>query len=199
MTTTIAQPKALTFLEFLEKEQTSAVKHEYHKGKTIEMPGGSQRHSEITLRIGTFLTLCTMRKTEEYHTYSSDIAIYMPPIDRSVYADGSVVEGKPLSIDGKKLTIVNPKLIIEVASPSTMDYDRNDKFKNYRLLPAFREYLLVSQNEPTIEKYYLKDIKKGIWLYQQFSGLDASVRLQSIGCTLRLKDIYSNLSPIEEE
>lgn len=47
MTTTIAQPKALTFLEFLEKEQTSAVKHEYHKGKTIEMPGGSQRHSEI--------------------------------------------------------------------------------------------------------------------------------------------------------
>lgn len=199
MTTTIAQSKSLTFLEFLEKEQTSAVKHEYHKGKTIEMPGGSQRHSEITLRIGTFLTLCTMRKTEEYHSYSGDIAIYMPPIDKSVYSDGNVVEGKPLSIDGKKLTILNPKLIIEVASPTTMDYDRNDKFKNYRLLPAFREYLLVSQNEPTIEKYYLKDTKKNIWEYQQISGLDKTIRLQSIGCTLRLKDIYSNLSPIEEE
>ena len=199
MTTTIAQPKALTFAEFLEKEQFSAVKHEYQKGKTREMAGGSQRHSEITLRIGTFLTLCTMRKTEEYHTYSSDIAIYMPPIDKSVYADASVVEGRPLSIDGTKLSIVNPKLIIEVASPSTMSYDRKDKFDNYRLLPAFREYLLVSQNEPVIDHYYLKDTKKGIWLYQQIKGLDATIRLQSIGCTLRLKDIYNNLSPIEDE
>ena len=198
MTTTIAQPKSLTFAEFLEKEQYSMVKHEFHKGKTTEMPGGSQRHSEITARIGTFLTLCTMRKTAEYHTYSSDIAIYMPPIDKSVYSDGSVVEGKPLSIDGKKLTIVNPKLIIEVASPSTMAYDRNDKFKNYQLLPAFQEYLLVSQNEPTIERFYLKDPKKGIWLYQQITGLESSIRLQSIGCTIRLKDIYSNLSPIED-
>jgi Uma2 family endonuclease len=198
MTTAIAQPKSLTFAEFLEKEQHSMVKHEFNKGKTTEMPGGSQRHSEITARMGTFLTFCTMRKSEEYHTFSGDIAIYMPPIDRSVYADVSVIEGKPLSIDGTKLTIVNPKLIVEVASPSTMDYDRNEKFKNYRLLPAFQEYLLVSQNEPTIEKYYLKDPKKGIWLYQQVSGLDASIRLQSIGCTIRLKDIYSNLSPIED-
>ena len=62
MTTTIAQPKALTFAEFLEKEQYSEVKHEYHKGKTTEMAGGSQRHSEITLRIGTFLTIFVMRK-----------------------------------------------------------------------------------------------------------------------------------------
>ena len=198
MTTTIAQPKALTFAEFIEKEQYSEVKHEYHKGKTTEMAGGSQRHSEITLRVGTFLTIFAMRKTAEYHTYSSDIAIYMPPIDRSVYADGCVVEGKPLSLDGTKLSIVNPKLIVEVASPSTMSYDRNDKFKNYRLLPAFREYLLVSQNEPTIDHYYLKDPKKGVWLYQQISGLDASIRLQSIGCTLRLKDIYNNLSPVED-
>ena len=198
MTSTIVQPKSLTFAEFIELEQSSEVKHEYHNGKTIEMAGGSQRHSEISLRIGTFLTMCVLRKNTEFHTFSSDMAIYMPPIDRSVYADGCVVEGKPINIDGTKLSIVNPKLIVEVASPSTMAYDRNDKFQNYRLLPAFREYILVSQNEPMIDHYYLKDTKKGIWLYQQVSGLDASIRLQSIGCTLRLKDIYKNLSPIED-
>lgn len=198
MSATLAQTKALTLAEFLENEQHSEVKHEFHKGKIKEMPGGSQRHSEITLRIGTFITLCIMRKTEEYHAYSSDMAIYMPPIDRSVYADVSVVEGKPLAIDGTKLTIVNPKLIIEVASPSTMAYDRGDKFTNYRLLPAFSEYILVSQNEPIVDCYYLKDAKKGIWLYQQIKGLEASVRFHSIGCTVRLKDIYNNLSPIED-
>lgn len=56
----------------------------------------------------------------------------------------------------------------------------------------------MSQNEPTIERFYLKDPKKGIWLYQQITGLESSIRLQSIGCTIRLKDIYSNLSPIED-
>ena len=198
MTTTIAQPKALTFADFLEKEQYSAVKHEFHKGKTTEMAGGSLRHGEISFRMGTFLTLYAMRKTEEYHTYSGDVAIYMPPIDKSVYPDGSVVEGKPISIDGLQLSIVNPKLIVEVLSPSTMAYDKNDKFENYRLLPSFREYLLVSQNEPMIEQYYLKDPKKGIWSYQQIKGIDASIRLYSLGSTLRLKDIYSNLSPIKK-
>jgi Uma2 family endonuclease len=198
MTTAIAQPKALTFTEFLENEQRSEVKHEFHKGKTKEMAGGSQRHSEIALNIGAFIKICIMRKTEEFHAYGSDMAIYMPPIDKSVYSDVCVVEGKPIGIDGTKLTIVNPKLIIEVASPSTMAYDRGDKFKNYRLLPAFREYILVSQNEPTIDCYYLKDAKKGIWLYQQINGLEESVRFQSIGCTVRLKDIYNNLSPIED-
>jgi Uma2 family endonuclease len=198
MTTAIAQPKALTFTEFLEYEQSSEVKHEFHKGKFNALVGGSQRHSEIALNIGAFIKICIMRKTEEFHAYGSDMAIYMPPIDRSVYSDVCVVEGKPIGTDGTKLTIVNPKLIIEVASPSTMAYDRGDKFKNYRLLPAFREYILVSQNEPTIDCYYLKDAKKGIWLYQQINGLEASVRFQSIGCTVRLKDIYNNLSPSED-
>ena len=198
MTTTIAQPKILTFAEFLEKEQYSEVKHEFHKGKITEMPGGSRRHSEITLNIGAFIKYGVLRKTEEFYVYSSDITIYIPPIDRSVYADVSVVAGKPIGLDGTKLTIVNPKLIVEVASPSTMAYDRNDKFKNYRLLPAFREYLLVSQNEPMIDHYYLKDPKKQLWVYQQISGMDATIRLHSLGCTLRLKDIYSNLSPIED-
>ena len=198
MTTAIAQPKVLTFAEFLEKEQYSEVKHEYHKGKTTEMPGGTERHSEITVNVLAFLKYSLMRKTEEFHIHSGDMAIYMPPIDKSVYPDASVVEGKSIGFDGEKRTIVNPKLIVEVLSPSTMNYDRNDKFKNYRLLPAFREYLLISQNEPTIDHYYLKDPKKGTWLYKQISGMDASIRLQSIGCTLRLKDIYSNLPPVED-
>ena len=198
MTTAIAQPKVLTFAEFLEKEQYSEVKHEYYKGETIEMPLISHRHSEISVNIAAFVTYGILRKTREFHSYGGDLVIYIPPIDKSVYADLSVVEGKPLCFQGSKSSLINPKLIVEVLSPSTMDYDRNDKFKNYRLLPAFREYLLVSQNEPTIDHYYLKDPKKGVWLYQQISGLDASIRLQSIGCTLRLKDIYSNLPPVED-
>jgi Uma2 family endonuclease len=137
MTATLAQPKILTFLEFLELEQKSEVKHEFHKGKLKEMVGGTQRHSLLASRVTTFLTVCTMRKNREYNVFTSDIAIYMESIDRSVYADVSVVEGLPWGIDGTIQNITNPKLIVEVLSPSTQAYDKGDKFdRNYRLYVA---------------------------------------------------------------
>jgi Uma2 family endonuclease len=196
MTATLAQPKVLTFLEFLELEQKSEVKHEFYKGKLKEMAGGTQRHSELASRVNAFLTVCTMRKNREYHVYTSDIAIYMEPIDKSVYADVSVVEGMPWGINGTTLNIVNPKLIVEVLSPSTQAYDKGDKFDNYRLLPSLREYILVYPDEPKIDCYYLKDPLKNVWLFHQIVGLDASIKFQSIGCTAQLKNMYANLPPI---
>jgi Uma2 family endonuclease len=196
MTATLAQPKTLTFAEFLQMESKSEVRHEFYKGKTTEMPGGTQRHSAIASRVKAFLTIGTMRKNKEYHVFSSDIAIYLPPIDKSVYADVSVVEGLPWGQNGSVLSIINPKLIVEVLSPSTQDYDKGDKFENYRLLPSFREYILVHPKEPKIDCYYKKDPSKNVWLYHQISGLDAVIKFQSIGCTVRLKDLYDNSPPI---
>jgi Uma2 family endonuclease len=196
MTATLAQPKVLTFLEFLELEQKSEVKHEFHKGKLKEMAGGTQRHSLLASNLGTFLTLFKCRKHKEVHVFGSDLTIYIEPIDKSVYADLSVVEGVPLGIYGSNQTIVNPKLIIEVLSPSTQTYDKGDKFDNYRLLPSLREYILVYPDEPKIDCYYLKDPLKNVWLFHQIVGLDASIKFQSIGCTVQLKNMYANLPPV---
>ncbi len=196
MTATLAQPKTLTFTEFLEMESKSEVRHEFHNGKTTEMPGGTQRHSALTLNVSTFLKIGTMRKNKQYYVFSGDIAIYMPPIDKSVYADASVVEGLPWGKNGSVLSVINPKLIVEVLSKSTEAYDKGKKFDNYRLLPSFREYILVHQDEPIIDCYYRKDPSKDVWLYHQISGLDAVIKFQSIGCTVRLKDLYDNLPPI---
>jgi Uma2 family endonuclease len=197
MTATLAQPKTLTFKEFLEMEAQSAVKHEFHKGKIKEMPGGTQRHSVLAQNVGFYLKLCTKRKSQVFHVFQSDMAIYMEPIDKSVYADVSVVEGLPWGYDGEKTSILNPKLIVEVLSPSTQDYDKGDKFDNYRLLPDFREYILVHTSEPKVDCYYLKDPTKNVWLYHQIKGLDAVLKFQSIGCSVKLKDLYADLPPNE--
>ncbi len=49
--------------------------------------------------------------------------------------------------------VLNPILIVEVLSPSTADYDRQNKFRIYRSIPSFSEYLLVEQDEPFVERY----------------------------------------------
>lgn len=196
MTATLAQPKVLTFLEFLEIEAKSEVKHEFHKGKLKEMAGGTHRHSGLISTLSTFLVMFGRKKNDEIHVFGGDLTIYIEPIDKSVYADLSVVVGKPLGIYGSVQTITNPRLIVEVLSPSTQAYDKGDKFDNYRLLPSLREYILVYPDEPKIDCYYLKDPLKNVWLFHQIVGLEASIKFQSIGCTVQLKNMYANLPPV---
>jgi len=43
--------------------------------------------------------------------------------------------------------LTNPTFIAEVLSPSTEAYDLGDKFRRYRTLATFREYLTLSQLE----------------------------------------------------
>jgi len=50
--------------------------------------------------------------------------------------------------------------------------------------------VLVSQNQPTIEVF----TRQGeFWTLHQASGLDAAIHLESIGCTLALRDVYAKV------
>src|SRR4029078_11043949 len=80
--------------------------------------------------------------------------------------------------DGREDTLLNPRLIIEVLSPSTELHDRGWNFKNYQLVSSFEEYVLVSQDEPRIERF-LRQGEVG-WLMTQVTGLDRVVRFESI-------------------
>lgn len=114
-------------------------------------------------------------------------------MDKSLYADVSAVEGKPILFAHYKTLITNPLLIVEVLSSSTQDYDRQEKFAFYQKIASFKEYVLVHQNEPKVEIYYCKNGKRNVWNYTFHTGLLENIKLQSVGCTLRLRDIYRNI------
>lgn len=85
--------------------------------------------------------------------FSSDVCLRVPATGLAAYPDLSVVYGK-LEIDPEhRNTITNPVVLVEVLSNSTEDYDRQDKFMHYRRLPSLKDYLLVDQREPRIERY----------------------------------------------
>ena len=60
-------------------------------------------------------------------------------------------------------TISNPVAIIEVLSPSTEKYNRGTKFRNYQLIPSFKEYILVDQNEAVCERFIRQADGPGRW------------------------------------
>jgi Uma2 family endonuclease len=183
----------LTLAEYVEREASSTVKHEFHNGHIVEMAGGTPPHAQIALNFGTFLNICLFKKNDPCIAYGSDAHIYITELDKSLYADVSAVEGNPILFAHYKTLITNPLLIVEVLSEGTQDYDRHQKFEFYQKIPSFKEYVLVHQKEPKVEIYYCKNGKRNVWNYTFHTGLAENIKLQSVGCTLRLKDIYRNI------
>jgi Uma2 family endonuclease len=95
--------------------------------------------------------------------------------------------------------IINPKVIIEVASPSTGAFDRGDKFRRYRTFnPSLTDYLIVAQNRPFIEHFALRE--DGQWVIAaSVIELSDSIHIASIDCTLRLAEVYDRVEFPEEE
>lgn len=52
--------------------------------------------------------------------------------------------------DDKSIRI-NPKVIIEVLSPATEDYDRSEKLSRYQKLKSLSDYVLISQTRSCVE------------------------------------------------
>ena len=86
---------------------------------------------------------------------------------------------------------VPPDWVCEVLSPSTEAYDRGRKFEFYRKLASLREYLVVSQDAPHIDRFFVDDL--GRWTLTDASGLDAALDVSSIDCSLRLADVYDRI------
>ncbi len=53
--------------------------------------------------------------------------------------------------DPKKHTALNPRVLVEVLSPSTEDYDRGEKLGHYKKIPAVSEIVLVAHDRHEVE------------------------------------------------
>ena len=106
------------------------------------------------------------------------------------YPDVAVVCGTPQFEDAQVDTLLNPTLLIEVLSPSTEAYDRGSKFAHYRKIASLREYLLVEQDQPNIERY----VRQGdVWILSEVTGIEATMSLDSIDCMLSLREVYDKV------
>jgi Uma2 family endonuclease len=179
--------------EYRAIEETAEERHEYRNGEMIAMPGGSPAHSRIAVDITTFLNLA-LRDTN-FQTYNGDMRIWIPSFNHGTYADVLVIDGEPEFNSGRTDEILNPLLIVEVLSLSTEGYDRGEKFRKYRSLPSFCEYLLVSQTEPYVEQYHNLDRESNDrWQWQVYDHLERSIILHSLDVELPMAEIYRRIN-----
>jgi len=185
-----AQPNtAMSVEEYLEFERASETKHEYYGGEVLAMAGASYDHNLIVMSTGA--TLHNQLRGKPCRVLPSDLRIFVPTADIFAYPDLTVVCGQPSFGSGTPDTLLNPKVIIEVLSPSTESNDRGKKFQRYRTIESLDEYVLIAQEKSRIEHFVRQ--ANDLWLFSEAVGLDATLHLPTIGCALTLADVYQEI------
>lgn len=179
-----------TMAEYLELEKSSDERYEYWDGQVFCMSGGSQAHSDIGDNVFRLLSNQLAGRNCRAMTGSMPIKTFQVPPYK--YPDGSVTCGER---EFEKIDFIdvltNPTLIIEVLSPTTARIDRGPKFTLYKNIVSFKEYLLIAQDEPAITQFVKQ--ADGEWKPHQVSGLDATLYLPSIDCTLTISEVYQDI------
>lgn len=178
----------LTPEEYLAFERASEERHEYADGEVFAMSGGTIAHSEITGNI--YGELRNAVRPRGCRVLNGDMRIHIEATGRYVYADALILCDKPLFHDGRRDTLLNPKLIVEVLSDSTEAYDRGDKFVSYRTIPSLRTYVLASQKEARIEVFSLQ--ADGSWSLRTYGPGERAV-LTDIDVLLDVDSVYAGV------
>ncbi len=184
----VSQQPHYTAEEYLALERKAEYKSEYVDGMIIALAGASRSHSLIVFNLARGLGPQLVGRPCE--AYVSDMRVRVSPAGLYTYPDLVAVCGEIFFEDEHTDTLLNPTVIVEVLSPSTEAYDRGEKFAHYRRLESLQEYVLVSQARVRIESYVRQGAR---WILSEASALDATVRLESIGCDLVLRDVYDKV------
>ncbi|WP_254510636.1 Uma2 family endonuclease [Anatilimnocola floriformis] len=185
----IPQPR-YSFEEYLARERVAEERSEFYRGQIFAMAGGSPRHNTICLSIASALK--SRLRGGPCRPFASDQRLRIPTNGLSTYPDISVVCGELKFNEIDHDAIVNPKVLVEVLSPSTESYNRGKKFDLYRELPSLQEYILVSQDEALVERFVRQD--DGDWLLTVFKGMNSVLELGTIACHLSFAEIYEDIS-----
>lgn len=175
--------------EYLELETAAEFRSEYINGQIIPMAGAKVNHNKISLNLSSALNFA-LRGTE-YDVFMSDLRLSIPNRSLYTYPDVMVAKTPLIFAENRQDTITNPILIAEILSDSTEKYDRGDKFRMYRTIPSFQEYLLISQTARLVEKFSKNKVNQ--WVLSEYAGKDTKITFDSFEFEITLDEIYNRI------
>ena len=181
-----------TVEEYLRLEKDSTEKHEYRDGEIVAMAGGTYEHSLITANVVGELR--TRLKGKPCRALESNLRVRFGRSLLYSYPDATVLCGAPEfdPHDPSRMTVLNPRLVVEVLSPSTEAFDRGEKFDRYRQIESLQEYLRGVQDRADVQTFFRQP--DGTWLFTAAAGLDSAIKLRSLEIELPLGEVYAGVT-----
>jgi Uma2 family endonuclease len=173
-----------TYADYLQLPEDGR-RYEIIKGVLYVSPLPSRRHQKAVVKLTRFL--------DAFVSENSLGAVFVAPFDVQLFEDNEDFTVQPdlvvvLNEHAERITeqsiIGAPDLVIEVASPSTASYDRQQKQESYRTA-GVQEYWIVNPYGETVELFLLIDgdyVSQGVFRgarrlpSQVLSGLPIKVK-----------------------
>lgn len=172
--------------EFLEWCTVQEGRYELVGGEPVAMAGARQAHDRVVMNAA--ILVGTQTRGGACRPCTGDVAIRIP---------GGTIRRPDLAIDcgpfePDALHATDPRVVIEVLSPSTRTFDMVRKLGEYQRLPSLRHILLIDPDEPRVV-HWTRD-GRGPWVDIVAEGLDSRIVLEDLGIILPLRDLYDGLS-----
>ena len=181
-----AAKPTFTAADYLAWEATQPERHDFVDGEVFAMAGAEDRH--VTAAGNLYIALRQHLGGSPCRTFMSDMRLHVAAADSYFYPD-ILVTCSPLDL-ASSLVKSDPKLIIEVLSPSTAAYDRGLKFSHYRNLPNLEEYALIDLDTRTTDVY--RKGADGFWVLHPFKR-DETVMLASVGLEISVGVMFAEV------
>jgi Uma2 family endonuclease len=183
--------RKMSLEEYFEFDKNSEGNFEYVDGEIFEMSGVSVEHSTIELNLAVQIT--PRAREKGCQPFSANFSIKPASVLTYRYPDLSVVCGRAEFVDISGLQcLINPVLIAEVLSDSTEKYDRGEKFREYKSMESFREYLLISST--TISVTLIQKHNERFWLQSDYAAGE-SFHLNTLDIDVAVDDLYQGVVP----
>lgn len=180
--------KKMTVEEFFEWQQGQDRNYELVDGVPVmsvkAMTGATDTHDRVT--VNAIAVLWNQLRGKPCRPKTTDTSVRT--IRGTRRPDVTVECGRP---DPKSMAADDPRLVIEVLSPSTTRYDRFQKLAEYQAHPAIQVILLVDTEQPRVTVWRRAD---AVWTPHEEAGLQAIIDLPEIGTTLPLAELYDGLA-----
>ena len=180
--------KKLSIAEYIQLEENTNTKHEFHDGEVYAMAGGTIEHGLICGNI--YAALKSTLGKGRCKAINGEVKLHVKASNKFLYPDAMVICGDMERSEKEDTALINPSIIIEVLSKSTESYDRGDKFFIYRSIPSLQEYILIDQYKYQADIYKRKN---DFWKITRVNGLDSILEVEFLSISIPFAAIYEDL------
>ncbi|CAA2155207.1 hypothetical protein MBRA_00874 [Methylobacterium brachiatum] len=181
------KPEPMSVDAFLTWAETQAERYELVGGVPVRMMAGARNiHDDIVVNLLALLR--TNLRGSGCRPFTGDGSVETLPgqIRRpDVGVDCGIR-------DPNALIAAEPRLVAEVLSPTTRDFDAFAKLAEYKAVVSLAHIVLVEPNAPEIRSWSRDDA--GAWQEARVTGLDATLELPALRLSLPLAEIYDGVT-----
>jgi len=180
--------KRMTVEEFFDWQLSQDKNYELVDGLPVlplkSMTGATVRHDTIT--VNAIVALHSRLRGRSCTPRTADISTRTFRGTRR--PDITIECGKP---DPRSMEADDPRVVVEILSPSTMRFDRFQKLEEYKAHERIRVILLVDSEAPQVAVW--RRGANGAWAVAEQAGLTQVIALPEIEAELPLAELYEGV------